>query len=128
MKITNRVKPVFNRAKALKKYENAFILVTQEELDSITASTQSTEECLNCPIARGCAWCSGYNYQETGDVNKRVTYICVMHKARALANTYYWNKFYQKRNIKSYYENFVPDEWALQIIPADELNLIKDLV
>lgn len=98
------------------------------DLDAITASTQSTEECLNCPIARGCAWCSGYNYQETGSVNQRVTYICVMHKARALANAYYWNKFYQKHNIKTYYENYVPDEWALEIIPSEELNLIKNLI
>ena len=32
------------------------------ELKSITRQSQSTDECLNCPINAGCAWCSGYNY------------------------------------------------------------------
>ena len=33
-----------------------------DELKSITRQSQSTDECLNCPINAGCAWCSGYNY------------------------------------------------------------------
>lgn len=95
---------------------------TQEEkclrcrLDGITATSQSTEECIRCPIRAGCAWCSAYNYQETGDVNKRVTYICVMHKARALANAYYWNRFYEKHKVNAYYKNYVPEAWAVPII------------
>ena len=66
---------------------------------NITRRSQSTDECFYCPIAKGCAWCSGYNYQVTGDVNKRVTYICETHKARALANVYFWNKLYKKMNV-----------------------------
>lgn len=63
-----------------------------ERLRSITRRSQSTDECFNCPVASGCAWCSAYNYDKFGDFNKRATFICVMHKARVLANHYYWNK------------------------------------
>lgn len=76
---------------------NTGILCTEEqckicqELNSIDRRTQSTDECFNCPIAAGCAWCSAYNYQTFGTANKRATFICPMHKARALANVYYWN-------------------------------------
>jgi radical SAM protein with 4Fe4S-binding SPASM domain len=98
------------------------------KLDSITATSQSSEECINCPIAAGCAWCSAYNYQDTGDVNCRATHTCIMHQARALANVYYWNRFYEKRGLKAYHENYVPDDWALKIISEDELDALKELV
>ena len=64
----------------------------KDYLDSITYNSQSSEECINCPISSGCGWCSAYNYQVTGDVNKRVTNICNAHKARVLAYYYYINK------------------------------------
>lgn len=66
---------------------------------NITRRSQSTDECFYCPIANGCAWCSAFNYEEFGTPNKRATYICVMHKARALGNYYYWNKLYKKLGI-----------------------------
>ena len=50
------------------------------KLKSVNRLTQSTEECINCRIAEGCAWCQAYNYQDSnGDINHRATYICVMH-------------------------------------------------
>jgi len=58
---------------------------TQEEkenlqlVSNITRRSQSTDECFYCSIAKGCSWCSGYNYEEFGTPNKRVTYICCMH-------------------------------------------------
>ena len=61
----------------------------------MTRCSQSTDECINCPIAAGCAWCSAYNYEYFGELNKRATFICIMHKARALANVYFWNKYYR---------------------------------
>lgn len=68
-------------------------------LKQVNRQTQSTEECFNCSIAEGCAWCQAYNYQDSGgDVNHRAIYICVMHKARALANSYYWNRKYLQEN------------------------------
>jgi hypothetical protein len=96
-------------------------------LHCVNRRTQSTDECFNCPIAKGCSWCSAYNYQEFGTVDKRATYICEMHKARCLANTYYWNKVYAKHNEKKVFKNNVPDEWALKIIDQDELDMLKDI-
>lgn len=60
--------------------------------------TQSTEECINCEVASGCAWCQGENYDaaDTPTVYQRSTAICRMHKARVRANNYYWNKLYRK--------------------------------
>ena len=65
---------------------------TKAMLDSITLTSQSTEECIHCPVATGCGWCSGYNYECTGTPNKRITHICLAHKARVLAACYYYNK------------------------------------
>lgn len=96
-------------------------------LKAITRRSQSTDECFDCPIAEGCSWCTAYNYQVFGTPDKRATYICVMHKARALANVYFWNKWYMKSGENKYFENHVPDEWALPIIGEDELKMLKDL-
>lgn len=100
---------------------------TIDMLNAITRRSQSTDECFNCPIASGCAWCSAYNYEETGTPNKRVTYICIMHKARVLANVYYWNKLYKKLDMPDRFEMNVPKEWALEIIDEDEYNMLCDL-
>ena len=78
-----------------------------ELISNITRRSQSTDECFYCPIAKGCAWCSAYNYEEFGTPNKRATYICIMHKARALANVYYWNKLYKKLNINKTKVNYL---------------------
>ncbi|MDJ0764513.1 MAG: radical SAM peptide maturase, CXXX-repeat target family [Myxococcota bacterium] len=60
---------------------------------ALTDSTQSPEECLNCSVASGCAWCQGYNYDtsDTGTIYQRATHICLMHKARVRANKRFWN-------------------------------------
>ena len=60
--------------------------------------TQSTEECINCEVGEGCAWCQGENYDaaDTPTIYQRSTAICRMHKARVRANNYYWNKLYRK--------------------------------
>lgn len=60
--------------------------------------TQSTDECINCEVASGCAWCQGENYDaaDTPTVYQRSTAICKMHKSRVRANNYYWNKLYRK--------------------------------
>lgn len=71
--------------------------------------------------------CSAYNYQITGTVDQRVTYICIMHKARSLANSYFWNKYYRKHGDMERFKIHCPDEWALEIISQDELNMLKEL-
>lgn len=62
---------------------------------------QSTEECLKCPVANGCGWCVGNNYNnDVGNtIFSRSTAICKMHKARARANDYYWAKLRTNKGI-----------------------------
>lgn len=93
-------------------------------LNCIDRRTQSTDECFYCPIAEGCSWCSAYNYQEFGTPDKRATYICDMHKARALANVYYWNKRYETEGIDERMKMYCPKEWALEIISEEEYNYL----
>lgn len=64
--------------------------------------TQSTQECFDCEVANGCAWCQGENYDaaETPTAFQRSTAICKMHKARVRANNYYWNKLYRKLELQ----------------------------
>jgi uncharacterized protein len=63
--------------------------------------TQSTQECIDCEVASGCAWCQGENYDsaDSQTIYQRSTAICKMHKARVRANNYYWNKLYRKLEI-----------------------------
>lgn len=62
--------------------------------------TQSTQECIECEVAEGCAWCQGENYDaaDTPTVFQRSVAICKMHKARVRANNYYWSKLYHSEN------------------------------
>lgn len=64
--------------------------------------TQSTQECIDCEVASGCAWCQGENYDsaDTSTIYQRATAICKMHKARVRANNYYWNKLYRKLELQ----------------------------
>jgi uncharacterized protein len=96
-------------------------------LKRIDRKSQSTDECYNCPIGSGCSWCSAYNYQITGDPNKRVTYICIMHQARVLANRYFWQKLYKKLELDKEFPLNVPEEWALKIIDKDEFDMLKNM-
>ena len=94
------------------------------ELNNVTRRSQSTDECFNCPVASGCGWCSAYNLQETGSVNKKVSYICEMHKARGLANVYYWNKVYKKNNEDKIFKMHLPKNDALKIIDESEYETL----
>ena len=108
------------------------LVTTQKEKDfnnclkCIDRRTQSTDECFDCPIAEGCSWCTAYNYQVFGTPDKRAIYICIMHKARALANWYHWAKFYKKQGRESYVPH-IPDEMALEVISQEELDMLKSL-
>lgn len=96
-------------------------------LQCITRRSQSTDECFYCPIAKGCSWCSAYNYQTFGTVDKRATFICEMHKAASLANVYYYNKFYKKHGMDKKLEMHCPKDWAVAIIGEDEYNMLYEL-
>lgn len=69
---------------------------------SLDRCSQSREECIDCEVASGCAWCQGENYDAaaTATVFERATAICKMHKARVRANNYYWNKLYRKLELE----------------------------
>lgn len=95
-----------------------------QTISNITRRSQSTDECYYCPIASGCAWCSAFNYEINGTPNKRLTYICPMHKARVLANVYYWNKIYYKYNMDKVFKLNLSKEECLKFISEDEYNLL----
>jgi uncharacterized protein len=70
--------------------------------------TQSNDECINCEVAEGCAWCQGENYDaaDTPTIYQRSTAICKMHKARVRANNYYWNKLFHKLESEGKMEEY----------------------
>ena len=70
--------------------------------------TQSTQECIDCEVSEGCAWCQGENYDaaDTATIYQRSTPICKMHKARVRANNYYWNKLYRKLELEGLREEY----------------------
>jgi len=93
----------------------------------INRRTKMSDECFYCPIAAGCSECAAYNYQVNGTMNSHVTFICEMHKARALANVYFWNTYYRKIHSSDRMECHVPKDWALKIISEDEYNMLLEL-
>lgn len=109
------------------------IMQTDEEVqrikcfECITRRSQSTDECWNCPIAKGCGWCSGYNYEIFGTPNKRATFICAMHKARVLSIAYLWNNWYRCKNSPERYSLTIPQDWAEEIIGHEEYEKLKSL-
>jgi uncharacterized protein len=75
---------------------------------TLDRTTQSPQECIDCEVASGCAWCQGENYDaaDTPTIYQRATAICKMHKARVRANNYYWNKLYRKLELEGKREEF----------------------
>lgn len=68
---------------------------------SLDRCTQSSQDCITCEVAEGCAWCQGENYDaaDTNTIYQRSTAICKMHKARVRANNYYWNRLNYKLGL-----------------------------
>ena len=75
---------------------------------TLDRTTQSPQECIDCEVASGCAWCQGENYDAalTHTVFQRATAICKMHKARVHANNYYWNKLFRKLELEGLREEY----------------------
>lgn len=89
--------------------------------------TSCDDECFNCPIAKGCASCAAWNYQKFGTPDKKDKGICWMHRARSLANAYYWNwKWYLEGNAKRM-PILLEKEHALRIIGEDEYNVLLEM-
>lgn len=99
-----------------------------ECLSCITWQTQNDEECRNCPIAQGCADCAAESYQHFGVLNKRHKLgSCWVHRARSLANVYYWNMLYRQNGLSERFHRYLPDDIALQIISPEELAFLNKL-
>lgn len=96
-------------------------------MSCVTRRTEMTDECFYCPIGEGCAECAAYNYQCFGTPDHHATFSCDMHKARCLANTYFWNKYYRKIDSPERIKVWCPEEWALEIIDKDEYEMLLDL-
>ena len=62
------------------------------ELGGVTRRSSYDDECYNCTIASGCGNCSAWCYQKYGTFNKKDKGICWMHRARCLANNYFFTK------------------------------------
>lgn len=95
-----------------------------DQMSCMTRTSQSSEECLNCPVGTGCGWCSAYNYEYYGCFNKRVTHICNAHKARAAAIQYYVSK--RSLILKDIIprENNIPKEMALNFMSEEEFEML----
>ena len=97
------------------------------KMQAVTRRSQSTDECFYCPIASGCSWCSAYNYQVNGTVDKRATFICDIQKARALCINYYWNTYYREKGIDEACDLWIPREWAAPMVGDDEYTRLAEL-
>ncbi|GAA0125965.1 hypothetical protein UT300019_18670 [Clostridium sp. CTA-19] len=65
---------------------------------ALNLENQSKKECLECDIASGCAWCTGFNYDNSDDdtIYERATFNCKMHKATVRSNKKFWKKYEKK--------------------------------
>ena len=102
-------------------------LKIKKELDSITRKSQSTKECMECPVSTGCGWCSGYNYELYGTANKRCTNICYSHKGRVLASCYYYNKRHMELNDVNPKKINLPYNEVVDILGKEEADYLFNL-
>lgn len=98
-----------------------------DDMKAVTRQSQSTQECLDCPVASGCAWCSAANYVLTGSYNKRSTNICWMHRAESLANVYYWNLKYRHEKSTERKPLYLPRDIAIKIITNEQYDELIEL-
>lgn len=109
------------------KKENKWLLKLCD-IDMITqCQYEDNKKCLDCPISEGCSLCTAYNYDHFGNPNHKATFTCEMHKARVLANIYYWNKLYKLLNLNKTFKFNIPKEWALNIISEKEYNELIEI-
>lgn len=97
------------------------------ELQKVNRRNSSDDECFYCPIGSGCGVCQALVWETYGTLYARTKFHCIMHKARALANVYYWNKYYRSIGSNERFENYIPEEWALEIIDKEEWEMLNKL-
>lgn len=96
-------------------------------MECVTRRSQSSDQCFYCPISTSCGWCSAYNYQVTGTINKRVTYNCIVHKARVLSSIYFWNTIHQHFPDIEAVDMWIPESWAIPIIGNEDYQFLVNL-
>lgn len=101
--------------------------------ENLTLKSQSKKECINCEVATGCSWCSGFNYDDAygKTLFHRAINTCLMHKANIRANNYFWEKLSTTLNIenpkaeikkrRSEMDKKLPSPRFMQIITADNI-------
>ena len=124
--VGQNVKPL-----AIGNVDDGFLSTPEEQrimqcMKCVTRSTQfAGTKCEGCPIQTGCGDCAAYSWEMTGEIGKRVSYHCEMHKARVLAASYYRNKRYILAKSKERFPMNVPEEWALPIIGKEEYEKLR---
>lgn len=118
---TERSLPIGDAENGITKKDNVCLL------KSATRDKFFPTECKTCPIVRGCSDCIAYMYSVKGNFSERLKSNCDMHKARSLANVYFWNKYYIKNNLKDVFLMYLPIEEAVKYVGEDETNKLLDL-
>lgn len=83
--------------------------------------TGESEKCFDCPVSSGCGECNGLVYELTGTPNYKLRGICEMHKARTLANHYYWNRLYKIEGENREYKLTLPEEDIKNLTDYEEI-------
>lgn len=67
-----------------------------QKLKAVTTYSSADSECRTCGLLAICPTCIAWQYDATGDPNKKTKHHCKMFKAQAWANQYYWWRLYKK--------------------------------
>ncbi|WP_061994666.1 radical SAM peptide maturase, CXXX-repeat target family [Clostridium sp. ATCC 25772] len=91
----------------------------------LTLKSQSKTECVNCEVASGCSWCTGFNYDaaESNTIYSRATYNCNMYKATIRANKKFWEKYEIVTGKKSPRRNYKNKQQKYLQIVLDDSNV-----
>lgn len=124
----SKEQPIGNIYDGLESKECNPWLCALKDIDMVTqCQHEDNKKCLTCDVATGCSLCTGYNYDYYGDPNHKATFICDMHRARVLANTYFWNKLYRQLGINKSFKLNLDKKTALKIIDDEEFDLLINL-
>ena len=93
---------------------------------SAIACNTNPQVCKECPIAAGCNDCLAYCYEVQGHFAKILS-LCDMHKARYLANVYFWNMYYMLKGYPQYMLIVLPLSECLKYVDEKELGLLLDV-
>lgn len=70
-----------------------------QKLKTVTTWSSADSECRTCGLLAICPTCIAWQYDATGDPNKKTKHHCKMFKAQVWANQYYWWRLYKKLSL-----------------------------